>query len=126
MADDRDGFQRMNDYSTFCFCKGPEFHINIFLLFFFASFAALPVQLNSEGQRSVFDRGAKYFWFPNKSGFPPHSTGGQVCYAPTCLPWLGIQNLIQNHIIIISLISPTLNGQHSSISLIGYSPKILS
>jgi len=20
--------------------------------------------------------------------------GGQVCYAPTCLPWLGIQNLI--------------------------------
>jgi hypothetical protein len=37
-ASDRAGFQRMNDYSTFCSCKGTEFHINIFSLFSFASF----------------------------------------------------------------------------------------
>jgi hypothetical protein len=40
-ASDRAGFQRMNDYSTFCSCKGTEFHVNIFSLFFFASFASL-------------------------------------------------------------------------------------
>jgi hypothetical protein len=40
-AGDRAGFQRMNDYSTFCSCKGTEFHVNIFSLFFFASFASL-------------------------------------------------------------------------------------
>ncbi len=33
-AGDRAGFQRMNDYSTFCSCKGTEFHVNIFSLFF--------------------------------------------------------------------------------------------
>jgi len=40
-ASDRAGFQRMNDYSTFCSCKGTEFHVNIFSLLFFASFAPL-------------------------------------------------------------------------------------
>jgi hypothetical protein len=38
---DRAGFQRMNDYPIFCSCKGTEFHVNIFLLFFLASFASL-------------------------------------------------------------------------------------
>jgi hypothetical protein len=44
-SNDRAGFQRINDYSIFCFCKGPEFHVNIFSLFFFASFVypACPV-----------------------------------------------------------------------------------
>jgi len=37
-ASDRAGFQRMNDYSIFCSCKGTEFYVNIFLLLFFASF----------------------------------------------------------------------------------------
>jgi hypothetical protein len=37
-ASDRAGFQRMNDYSIFFSCKGTEFHVNIFSLFFFASF----------------------------------------------------------------------------------------
>jgi len=92
VADDRDGFQRMNDYSTLYSCKGPEFHITIFSLFFFASFAALPAQLNSEGQRSVFNRGERPFWFPDKSGFPPQSTGGQVRYSPTDLSGLGPEN----------------------------------
>jgi hypothetical protein len=40
-SSDRVGFQRMNDYSICCFCKGAEFHVNIFSLFFFASFAPL-------------------------------------------------------------------------------------
>jgi hypothetical protein len=31
----------MNDASTFCSCKGAAFHVNIFSLFFFASFAPL-------------------------------------------------------------------------------------
>jgi len=93
VADDRDGSQRMNDYSTFYSCKGTEFHINIFLLFFFASFSPLPVQLNSEGQRSVFNRGERPFWFPDESGFPPHSTGGQVRYSPTGLSGLGPEKI---------------------------------
>jgi len=40
-ASDRADFRRMNDYSTFCSCKGAEFHVNVFSLFFFASFAPL-------------------------------------------------------------------------------------
>jgi len=40
-ASDRVDFPRMNDASTFCSCKGAEFHVNIFSLFFFASFAPL-------------------------------------------------------------------------------------
>jgi len=39
-ASNRAGFPRMNDASTFCSCKGAEFHVNIFSLFFFASFGA--------------------------------------------------------------------------------------
>jgi len=40
-ASDRADFPKMNDASTFCSCKGAEFHVNIFSLFFFASFAPL-------------------------------------------------------------------------------------
>jgi len=40
-ASDRADFPRMNDASTFCSCKAAEFHVNIFSLFFFASFAPL-------------------------------------------------------------------------------------
>jgi len=43
---------------------------------------------------------ANNFWFPDELGFPPkkwrtsppHSTGGQVCYAPTSLSGLGIND----------------------------------
>jgi len=43
---------------------------------------------------------ANNFWFPDELGFPPkkwrtsppHSTGGQVCYAPTGLSGLGIND----------------------------------
>jgi hypothetical protein len=38
---DRAGFQKINAYSIFCSCQGTEFHVNIFSLFFFASFASL-------------------------------------------------------------------------------------
>jgi len=40
-ANDRADFPRMNNTSTFCSCKGAGFHVNIFSLFFFASFAPL-------------------------------------------------------------------------------------
>jgi len=40
-ASDRANFPRINDASTFCSCKGAKFYVNIFSLFFFASFASL-------------------------------------------------------------------------------------